>query len=102
MISETLDRAADLLEPKGRWTQHANYRSEGGHILISGVNAASYCLVGAIDAVESGPVGKEAISFVSARVGVAAVAWNDAPTRTQKQVVEKLRTCAKIARQRGK
>jgi len=101
MIAETLDRAADLLEPEGRWTQHANYRSEGGHILIRGVNAASYCLVGAIETVKSGPDTREAVSFVSRRVGVAATAWNDVPTRTQKQVVAKLRECAKIARKRG-
>ena len=102
-VAEVLERAADLIEPEGKWTQDAFARTEKGFpIGPREDNAACFCLRGAI--IRAGDFSTER-EFPAAinralRLSTAAraVRWNDAPGRTQSEVVAKLREAAALAR----
>lgn len=100
-ISETLYAAADLLEGEGRWTQ-GQWLSINGCMCAEG---AIYAAVGA-QAWNSHPVGDKAVDFLSAMLpkvpGNIIATWNDAPNRTQSEVVAKLREAGDRAREEGK
>jgi len=94
-IAEVLEKAADLLEPEGRWTQHAYGRWNG-----SGYSC--WCMFGAIDAIASDyKIGAQCNNVVDRVVGQGLVDWNDAPGRTQPEVVAALRRAAALAREQG-
>lgn len=97
-VAEVLERAADLIEPEGRW------RQKNG-----GVRGACWCASTAIDAAHPDGFAPDAQRFlanlVSPGAGLAIVRvwyWNDAPERTQAEVVAKLREAAALAREQGK
>lgn len=102
-VADILERAADLIEPEGAWTQGAFAVSATGERLNEQApEAVCWCVAGAIS--------RAAGSFYSggasaARDHLRAIIqdtlphWNDAPERTQAEVVSKLREAAAKARQ---
>lgn len=105
-IADILDRAADLIEPEGAWTQKANARDRDGKTTgaLSG-NAVCFCMAGAVIRVSGGDYPKEAVMAVLPKPNSLfhdwLVAFNDAPGRTQSDVVAKLREAAAKAREQG-
>lgn len=101
-ITAVLLRAAEILEPEGAWTRGYYARNKGGaftdHLSIS---ACSWCLEGALSraAVELETSPQDDL-YVSARArlipltGFSLVKFNDAPDRTQAEVVATLRATA--------
>lgn len=85
-VQEVLFQAADLLEKNG-WTQHAFVDDEGKH-----------CVLGAIDYVAFGldteSLNYHARSALQSCIERPVVEWNDAPTQTAENVINKLRSCA--------
>lgn len=90
-VADILDKAADLIEPEGAWMQ-GDY---GGHHL------GCYCALGAIRAVGGYAHDINPAAYILQQVVPAKFAheWNDAPERTQAEVVAKLREAAKLARE---
>lgn len=98
-VADILDKAADLIEPEGCWMQGAFGLRKG----------TCFCAVGAIRAALDVPSITAAENWVdqNARkaLGMDAMTiedWNDAPGRTQAEVVSKLREAAALAREQGK
>jgi hypothetical protein len=84
-IADALERAADLIEPEGAWGQ-GFYRRRDGRL----------CAADAIWLIE-GRRWDDAFRFFTEFVGPVGT-WNDAPERTQAEVVAKLREAAVKAR----
>lgn len=101
-VADVLDRAADLIEPEGAWTQGALVRDRQGNALrVSDKGRSCYCMAGAL--VAAGGPWSAAWSFLDnilpeQRDSNRTAAFNDAPERTQAEVVEKLREAASLAR----
>jgi hypothetical protein len=102
-VADVLERAADLIEPEGAWTQGAYARDAKGRKFITGraEGMVCFCAIGAIDHVTNAitPLWKDALTALQqvlpeSRIG----AWNDAPERTQPEVVAALRRAATLAR----
>lgn len=104
--SAILSKAADLIKPKGRWTQRQYARREVGGRSVSPVGdlAVCYCAIGAMAAasgikvnrIENGKLGL--MRYLQGAIGQPSViGWNDRPERTQAQVVAALRKAAKLA-----
>lgn len=98
-IADVLDRAADLIEPEGRWIQ--------GYFGLS-TQAPSCCAVGAIGRVAGILHPKDAECWIDENaipyLGMSAnrlELWNDVSWRTQAEVVSKLREAAALARERS-
>lgn len=108
-VTDVLERAADLIEPEGKWTKGELARDELGQPLdsvadiISG-KAKCFCAWGAITHVFGGyPHGSPEASALCKAVGTLNIGeWNDEPERTQAEVVAKLREAAALAREQGK
>lgn len=103
-VADVLDAAADLLEPKGAWTQGAFARNADGD--FTGLSefrgpAVCWCIMGATEKVTDDPrLAGEADRYVARLVpGFSIEDFNDAPERTQAEVVAKLREAAALARQ---
>jgi hypothetical protein len=105
-VADVLERAAALIEPEGAWLQERY--SNGSDILDGGglglFNASCWCAEGAIAKV-LGVFGPSAESWADRFVaplydwdsgGLAF--FNDAPERTQAEVVAKLREAAALSR----
>src|SRR4051794_26374328 len=96
--SELLGRAAELIEPEGAWTQYIEESL--------GVNGQRcYCMVGAIhQAAQDSDFDGLNGAYISGRAVTngSMVFFNDAPNRTQAEVVAKLREAAALAREPGK
>lgn len=103
-LRDDLLAVAALLEPEGAWTQRFEARDHGGLLVATSADGAcSWCLDGAIRRVTRSPL------YSSARYNKAAVAlsqacptrsyinWNDAPGRTQAEVVALVRRAAEAA-----
>lgn len=104
-VADILDWAADLIEPEGAWTQGAFARTKDGEpIGPLEAPATCWCLYGAIDkagedlGVDAGWDADRAL-FASLRTNVPK--FNDAPERTQAEVVAALRQAAERARALG-
>lgn len=99
--SQVLDAAADLIEPEGCWTQREWARDGDGRGACHPDDAACWCGWGAIEvsSVGGGDTRALAHSFVQ-RCGFS-IGWNDAPERTQAEVVAVLRKAAELARSEG-
>jgi hypothetical protein len=99
-IADVLDRAADLIEPEGAWTQGVLARDAQGKGVcgppFSG--ACSYCASGAIIAA-AGEFEMAYYDLVAHLIGDVVPVWNDAPGRTQSEVVSTLRLAASKARE---
>lgn len=107
-VAEVLSRAADLIEPEGKWTQGAFIRDALGADIYEeqeadAQDAACFCLYGAIGSVvgrdpesyrDADPVLQRAIGVISPS---EVAKWNDTPSRTQAEVVAALRSAAVIA-----
>lgn len=105
--SEVLDKAADLIEPEGAWTQGTWARDASGSDNPDPTNEVCWCGWGAIYKVagyEWPRYALEAAGFADRTVGAACGAyqvWNDAPERTQIEAVAALRKAAELARSEG-
>lgn len=102
--SQILDAAADLIEPEGRWTQGAFARTAKGRpIGLRDGAAACWCAVGAIERVVGGAIftADRAFAFAQRSLQSAWAPFNDAPNRTQAEVVAALRKAADLARSEG-
>lgn len=107
-VSEILFAAADLIEPEGAWTQRAIARDRKGLIAIGEGTAVCWCAIGAIIKVGGAWEAIERTEKLLALPDAARVgdlrplaAFNDAPERTQEEVVAKLREAAERAREQG-
>jgi hypothetical protein len=106
--SEVLAKAADLIEPKGCWTQHILAR-KGRKIFATGLGndwkqADCFCVSGAL-IVASGEdadwVDNKAREFLRGVIRSPEIQWNDTPGRTQAEVVAALRKASELARSEG-
>jgi hypothetical protein len=123
LASEVLAKAADLIEPEGAWTQfisaaetpllsedEAPTDEEGDPIEPdeSAPEMRCWCATGAIwKAADLGWAAQPsdpratAADYVRQIVGDHVPHWNDAPGRTQAEVVAALRQAAELARSEG-
>src|SRR4051812_6319473 len=101
-VAEVLERAADLIEPEGAWTQGVWARDASGAGDPDVGQEVCFCAFGAIYkscGYRFGEVGLAALTAVGDEVdGFRIQEWNDAPNRTQAEVVAKLREAAAISR----
>ena len=102
-VAEVLERAADLIEPEGAWTQGEFALNADGE--ITGLSefrgaAVCWCALGAINKASAGDDSLEDVAELILRNLVVRLVdeWNDAPERTQAEVVAKLREAAALAR----
>jgi len=98
-VQEVLNKAADLLEKPGAWTQGALARlSDGTPVYSRSLSQAScYCMAGALWVANGFRFPDEAFDALPEGPRGATGSWNDAPGRTQSEVVEALRAAAKAA-----
>lgn len=113
-IADVLERAADLIKPEGKWTTRAFARTAKGRLIGYNEAAATcFCALGAIARTAGGdnPAMHRAAEHLASEFppsqygledGAAYISaistWNDAPERTQAEVVAKLREAAAKAR----
>lgn len=113
--SETLSRAADLLEKPGAWMQGDFWRLADGvtyekavdYGVVEDAEPVCFCAYGAISyargIIDCNQDDTMAIEpFLGAAIGdmtpFALSTWNDAPERTQAEVVAALRQAADLAK----
>lgn len=106
--STVLSAAADLIDATG-WTQGELARNQDGDgVIESSPDAVCFCASGAVwrasdsiaDFRRRDAVAGRALRALSSMVGVVPD-WNDAPNRTQSEVVTALRQAAEKAREQG-
>jgi len=104
-VAEILNRAADLLEKPGAWTQGAYARDALGvgvqSVFEMPADAGCFCIAGAV-ARAGGPERMwgaliPVIDLLGLERADEAVQWNDDPRRTQAEVVAALREAARKA-----
>ena len=106
--ADILNAAADLLEKPGAWTQGTEARDQDGRSLVWGTDerAKCWCVVGALEwASGRGRAATERAKALYAQstgimmecLGAAIPDWNDAPDRTQAEVVAALRKAATLS-----
>lgn len=93
-VSEILNKAADLIEPQGAWVQ-GKWSTDGGKCLCAEGAIAIAAELSFFTAVEGSPAGRALAEFIGDPIPV----WNDAPDRTQAEVVAALRAAARKAEQ---
>lgn len=102
--SEILRKAADRLEPEGRWCQGELAMDSKGRGLMNAKNADAcrWCMGGAMIA-EGSSMGLCAEDeYLDRAIGCEHyVDWNDDPARTQPEVVAALRKAAELAEAEG-
>lgn len=100
--SEVLAKAADLIEPKGAWLQRqcvgAKRKRPCGYD-----DASCFCLFGSVVTVchRANILYAPAWRMVEIAVGPSPIVWNDAPERTQAEVVAALRGASALAAEAG-
>lgn len=104
-IADILDKAADLIEPEGAWTQCVLGRDARGGLLIGSElkRAVSFCAEGAIIRVAGDrPETPQAFRALRSVIGKREIGyWNDHPRRKQAEVVAKVREAAAKAREQS-
>lgn len=106
-VADILERAAKLIEPEGAWTQGSFASAASGKPTgsIWNDNASCFCIRGAIARIAGALYSGAAIFATRVILGnddqAALARWNDAPERTQAEVVAKLREAAAKAREQG-
>ena len=97
-VADTLDRARALIE-KG-WTQGVMARGKSGRaVSVRGNSAVCFCASGAIDRVATWDgYSVVAVALRAAIGGLNIPCWNDAPERTQAEVVQAFKEAAALAR----
>lgn len=106
-VAEVLEAAAKLIEPEGAWTQGADSRNRSGVDLneadpdFDDLTPVCWCAAAAIQEA----AGHQMLIFSGASAVLSQVTgveftpeWNDAPERTQAEVVAKLREASASAR----
>ena len=97
-IAATLNKAADLIEPEGAWTQgHFARHKNGNPIGPFEDNAACWCASGAIQRIEGRArwgAWDAFDGFIRQRGFDHMATFNDAPGRAQAEVVAALRQAA--------
>ena len=103
-IAEVLEKAANLIEPEGKWTQgDLAVDANGDETWTADPNSVCFCAEGAIMHVSFGQPREPIFREFRHALGVDRIyEWNDAPGRTQAEVVAKLREAAALAREQGK
>ena len=96
-VRRVLLDAADLIEPEGCWTQGNMAVDADGHLCMPrGRDAVCWCALGAI--ARSSPshgVSMDAVGLLRLHLKGSRISeWNDAPGRTQAEVVSALRAAA--------
>lgn len=86
---DVLRGARELLSDPARWTKGVNARDAAGErVGILSVDAACWCMWGALDKVRGTSGWDDAVEALRAAVGGAPVScWNDAPARTHAEVL---------------
>ena len=100
--SEILSKAADLIEPEGRWTTVwcAIDKNGIGHLNGNVKDATCWCAIGAVEKSAGGYDANAALLFVRDVIdGEFIDDWNDAEGRTQAEVVSALRKASELAKQ---
>lgn len=87
-VSEVLDGAADLIEADGWWDGNG---SPGKRCVVTAIADAA-------DHLTNPHAYGQALRFFQARIDDVVVTWNDAPGRTELEVVEALHKGAAAAR----
>ena len=91
---EILLKAADILTPRGAWTQHVFAADKKGRtVSVKSPKATCFCLVGAVSkATGDNP---EETAKALALIDIPSIyLWNDAPSRRKAQVIARLRKAA--------
>lgn len=96
-VADVLEAAADLIEPEGRWAQDIFYKRGDCYCLVGALREAAGA--GSAIAVERGPIADAVHAARGPDDRVMLHDWNDAPGRTQAEVVAKLREAASLSRQ---
>lgn len=105
--SEILDKAADLIEPEGAWTQGTYGRDSDGKPVELIADAKCLCTIGAMlaadgrDDFRGWPDHLASNCLRSAAEAGSITIWNDDEDRTQAEVVAALRQAAELARKDG-
>ncbi len=108
-VPAVLRAAADLIEPEGAWIKGHLAKDEHGWYTSDARRACRFCAVGAIRAAAGAPHLEGSTLSLNARLFVNQVigfgkslpSWNDAPERTQAEVVSALRKAADLAEAEG-
>lgn len=108
-VSECLERAAELIEPEGKWCQgHYAIDVAGDNTSFNSPTACRFCMVGAIwrTVVNAGANATCDIYHAAQRglpdTNMLLSDYNDAAERTQAEVVAALRKAAGLAKQEGR
>lgn len=107
-VSQVLSEAADLLEKPGAWTQGVFARNaKGENTGLSEIRgkAVCWCVLGATAASAGSNLGLSSAAdhFLRDFLGVEELgSWNDAPDRSQEEVVDALRRAAALAKDQGR
>ncbi len=100
-VSEVLSRAADLLEKPGAWIQGPVARNEKGRdVFARSPDAVCWCAMGAIKASTreyQGELYLEAVEAADPFMSGCVPVFNDAPGRTQAEVVSALRAASEAS-----
>lgn len=112
-VATVLNAAADLIEPEGAWAQGAfaadDFGSKWQEYEPAMYGAVCWCAIGAVAEVtgenpwetwEASPAGA-AMDAIKQVIGGPVALWNDAPDRTQAEVVTALRQAAQRAKEAG-
>src|SRR5688572_12664424 len=95
--AEILNKAADLLEPKGAWTQGWFARDKSRcHVAVESSAAVCWCAAGAIERASPPTLYWDALNALARVLPTSIAVWNDSPERTQAEVVAKLREAAAL------
>lgn len=112
-VADVLDRAADLIEPEGAWTQGAYAKTADGNHFMHGdaAGAVCWCAIGAIDKASASQgrdhpnylwlgAARQLADILPQACGLndTITTFNDDPGRTQAEVVAKLREAATLSR----
>ncbi len=103
-VADTLELAADLIEPEGKWTQ-GKYARDAKGCEVGAVSEVrepvSFCMLGAIIHVAgSHRQASKPIDFLNTQMfSGLAWSWNDVEGRTQAEVVAELHKAAALARE---
>lgn len=105
-VADVLMRAADLIEPEGAWCQGEPAEdADGCAVGALDPSAIRWCAAGALARFSSNPDGTNGNKFyhrvrrelINVLGTSTIVHWNDAPERTQAEVVAALRSAAALA-----
>jgi hypothetical protein len=102
-VSEILSKAADLIEPEGAWLQaYSAKNADGEPVSSSDARACKFCIYGAMARIcdRDADARQRARDFIHPVIGTELISiWNDAPERTQAEVVSALREASTLAKE---